>query len=279
MINPDNLRTVLNTDIRTPIPEATVSKIISLPPFVPVPGVTNFRDLSHDSNHVRPGYVYRSGNMSDITDVGKAVLVDQLEITTIFDLRNQGEREHAPSPDIPEIETIWMPYGARPASLSLREFAGEEKGTTGFVKMYTGILNAATPALTQVFTHIRDRPDDPFVFHCSAGKDRTGVLAALILLLVGRPHDEIISDYILTRVALESTRENLTHALALHVGSDHLSPEAVGMLELCGVRAHAMAAFLKTFESMYDGGIEGFLTGKLEFSASDIQTMHQNLVA
>lgn len=40
-----------------------------------------------------------------------------------------------------------------------------------------------------------------------------------------------------------------------------------------------MAAFLKTFEGMYDGGIEGFLTGKLEFSASDIQTMRQNLVA
>lgn len=110
-----------------------------------------------------------------------------------------------------------------------------------------------------------------------AGKDRTGVLAALILLLVGRPHDEIIHDYILTRVGLENVRENLTKALALHFGTDHLSAEAIGMLELCSVRAHAMDSFLKTFESTYDG-IHGYLTTKLGFSEDDVKQMRHNLV-
>ncbi|KAJ5669753.1 hypothetical protein N7462_010823 [Penicillium macrosclerotiorum] len=278
MINPDNLREVLNTDIRTPIPEATVSKITSLPPFITVPGVSNFRSLSHENN-LRLGYVYRSGNLSDITDEGKVFLSVDLGITTIFDLRNQGERERAPSPQIHGIETIWMPYGSRPASLNLRDFASEDQGTTGFLKMYSGILEASVPAFKQVFTHIRDKPDDPFIFHCSAGKDRTGVLAALILLLMGRSHDEIIHDYILTRIGLENVRENLTHALALHAGTDHLSPEAIGMLELSGVRAHAMAAFLKAFENSYEGGVEGYLTAKLGFLVPDIQLMRQNLEA
>ncbi|KAJ6127015.1 hypothetical protein N7523_002627 [Penicillium sp. IBT 18751x] len=277
MIQSENVQDVLNTDIRTPIPDAIVSKIISRPPFVNVPGVSNIRDLSHENN-LRPGYIYRSGNMADILDAGKTLLVDELKITTIFDLRNQGERERAPSPEIEGIKTIWMPYGARPASLNLKDFAGEDQGDTGFVKMYTGILEAASPAFTEIFKHIRDKPNDPFIFHCSAGKDRTGVLSALILLLIDRPHEEIIREYMLTRAALENVRENLTQALALHFGTDHLSPEAIGMLELSGVRAHAMAAFLKTFESSY-GGVEGYLTKALFFSPEDIKKMRHNLLA
>jgi len=166
MIDTENLREVLDTDIKTPIPETTVSKIISLPPFIAVPGVTNFRDLSQDEK-LRPGFVYRSGNLSDIAEEGKTILANELGITTIFDLRNEGERLRAPSPEIKGIDTIWMPYGTRPASLDLRDFDGEDGSATGFVKMYTGILNAAQPAFTQVFSHIRDQPDDPFVFHCS----------------------------------------------------------------------------------------------------------------
>jgi hypothetical protein len=166
MIDTDNLHDVLNTDIKTPIPESTVSKIISLPPFITISGVSNFRDLSYENN-IRPGYVYRSANLSDITEEGKAMLAADLGITTIFDLRNEGEREKAPPPQIEEVDTVWMPYGSRPASLNLRDFAGEDHGSSGFVKMYMGILEACVPAFTQVFQHIRDQPDDPFVFHCS----------------------------------------------------------------------------------------------------------------
>jgi protein tyrosine/serine phosphatase len=110
----------------------------------------------------------------------------------------------------------------------------------------------------------------------AAGKDRTGVLSALIMLLIDTPEEEIIHDYMLTRAALENVRENLTQALALHFGTDHLVPEAIGMLELSGVRAHAMAAFLKTFESTYDG-IEGYLTKSLGFSPEDLEQMRHNL--
>ncbi|KAJ5856223.1 uncharacterized protein N7529_010167 [Penicillium soppii] len=284
MLESEQFREVLNTDITTPIPEALATKITSLPPFIPIQGVSNFRDLSHDDNKLRPGFVYRSGNLSDIMDSGKSIIASELGITTIFDLRNEGERQKAPAASIPGVDTIWMPYGARPATLNLRDFAGEDKGSLGFVKMYTGILEAAKPCFTEVFNHIKDNPDDPFIFHCSAGKDRTGVLAALILLLIGRPHDEIINDYILTRAGLESARENLMDAFAINMETDEvdigqLSPEALGMLELCGVRATAMSAFLKTFESSYKNGVEGYLIDGLGFSHSDVETMRKNLMS
>ncbi|KAJ5347181.1 hypothetical protein MYU51_004493 [Penicillium brevicompactum] len=284
MLESQEYRDVLHTDIRSPIPEALVSKITSLPPFIPIQGVSNFRDLSHDDNKLRPGYVYRSGNLSDVMESGKAIIATELGITTIFDLRNEGERQKAPPASIPGVDTIWMPYGSSPATLNLRDFAGEDKGAAGFVKMYSGILRAAKPCFAEVFTHIRDSPDDPFIFHCSAGKDRTGVLAALILLLIGRPGDEIINDYILTRVGLESARENLMEAFAMNMDSDEvdinqLSPEALGMLELCGVRATAMAEFLKYFAGAYENGIEGYLTNNLGFSHSHVDTMRKNLIS
>lgn len=121
------------------------------------------------------------------------------------------------------------------------------------------------------------------VYASTAGKDRTGVLAALILLLINRPHDEIINDYIITRAGLESARENLMEAFAVNMGPDgldvsQLSPEALGMLELCGVRASAMAAFLKFFESTYVNGIEGYLIDRLGFSSSQVAAMRKNLL-
>lgn len=47
--------------------------------------------------------------------------------------------------------------------------------------LYAQILNSAGPAFGVVLRHIRDRPDSPCLFHCTAGKDRTGVLAAILL--------------------------------------------------------------------------------------------------
>ena len=166
MIDSADLHDALNTDLTRPIPESTVSQIISLPPFLPISGVSNFRDLSYENN-LRPGYVYRSANLSDITEDGKRMLAEELGVTTIFDLRNESERVKAPAPHIDEIDTVWEPYGAKPATLSLRDFAGDDRGVRGFVKMYSGILEASAPTFHQVFKHIRDQPDDPFVFHCS----------------------------------------------------------------------------------------------------------------
>lgn len=83
----------------------------------------------------------------------------------------------------------------------------------------------------------------------------------------------------LTRVGLESVRENLSRALGIPIDrdSDLLSAEANGMLELSGVRAPAMEAFLKHFEACYSGGVEDYLTTRLGFSADDVKVMRENL--
>lgn len=61
------------------------------------------------------------------------------------------------------------------------------------------------------------------------------------------------------------------------VGTGHLTPEELGMLELCGVRATSMAAFLVSFESTYKNGVESYLIDGLGFTQSDVSMMRKNL--
>lgn len=109
-----------------------------------------------------------------------------------------------------------------------------------------------------------------------AGKDRTGVLAALILRLGGSSREAIIHDYVLTRIGVEPHRESLTKKLQLFVGNN-AQLEGTGMLALCSVPANAMGAFLSAMDEAFEGGVPGYLTGQLEFSQPDVDRMRANL--
>ena len=164
-----DLQELLKTDIRTQIPEAIVSKITSSPPWVIVPGAFNVRAIgqSPSTPNVRPGFIYRSGVLSKITEEGKSVLTDSLRIATIYDLRKPEEREKSPSPDIKGVETVWLPYGTEPAPVDLKLFGCGDNGASGYAKMYLEIAEILVPTYRRVFEHIRDFPEKPLLFHCT----------------------------------------------------------------------------------------------------------------
>ncbi|RJE22613.1 hypothetical protein PHISCL_05036 [Aspergillus sclerotialis] len=280
-MEPDyDLQELLKTDIRTKIPEAVVSKITSSPPWVTVPGAFNVRDIGHSPStpNVRSGFIYRSGVLSSIKEEGKSVLRDSMHITTIYDLRRPDEREKSPSPDIEGIETIWLPYGTEPGPVDLKLFGCGDGGASGYTKMYLEIADVLVPTYRRVFEHIRDSPEKPFMFHCMGGKDRTGVLAALILRLAGSSYDAIANDYVLTRIGVEPARDALMAAVKLNLFDiGETNPEDVGLLELCSVKVSAMAGFLKTIENSYQEGVKGYVKEKLGFSEEDVQKMCSNL--
>lgn len=91
-------------------------------------------------------------------------------------------------------------YG--PEQVALRYKAYTRSGTEGFVQAYRDILKSGVPAYGQVFRHLAQREPGACVVHCTAGKDRTGVLVALLLLLVGVEHEVIAEEYSLTDLGL-----------------------------------------------------------------------------
>ncbi|KFY33500.1 hypothetical protein V494_07561 [Pseudogymnoascus sp. VKM F-4513 (FW-928)] len=276
-----NISQLVRTDLREKLPPAVVAEILTSPPFVTISGAINVRDISSTgtASNIRKGFVYRSGALTRITGLGMSRLVEDIGVKTIFDLRNPSEREKAPSPKLPGAETVWLEYGTTPEKVDPNAFAKDDGGISAFLDMYDDILKVLQPTFKAVFTHIRDEPNKPFLFHCTAGKDRTGVLAALILQLVGVPSDSIAHDYLLTRVGAEPARESLLSSLQVGVkkGGSHQSPVNPGMLAIMSVKDTAITMFVESIESRFKEGIVGYLKTDLGFTEEDVEKMKVNL--
>ncbi|KAJ5114235.1 hypothetical protein N7456_002769 [Penicillium angulare] len=226
--------------------EETVSSMATSP-FIVVDGVQNFRDLggyacSHPiqssltnvidgtratSWRVRSGFLFRSAQPSQITPAGIETLKKNLNIQAVFDFRSNGEihlvQERYPDAllEIPGTKHFPVPVfeNGQYSPVSLAEKYGvlsdrpdeDRNAEGGFVKAYEDIARhaAQTGSFRAVMKHILEKPDDPLVFHCTVGKDRTGVLAALILKVCGVADEDIVNDYALTTHGLGSWREHL----------------------------------------------------------------------
>jgi protein tyrosine/serine phosphatase len=193
------------------------------PPFIVVPGVHNFRDiggygvrsppdsLGGSPVSVKRGLIYRCAELTNIAGEGKSKLGD-LGIKTIFDLRSFKEAEKsggksATDTAVPGISRVPVPVfedqDFSPEQLALRYRPYLDGGTEGFTQAYSDILENGAPSFTRIFKHLRDTPNDPFIVHCAAGKDRTGVFAALVLNLAGVDDETIAQEYSLTEMGLK----------------------------------------------------------------------------
>lgn len=101
---------------------------------------------------------------------------------------------------------------------------------------------------------------------CIAGKDRTGVLAAILLDLAGAPKNIIAYDYALSRVGVEPARELLTQMLKMW--NKDWTLETPGMKEFSQIKAEFMLGTLEMMEERY-GGVEGYVRG-LGFVDNDL---------
>ena len=165
-----------------------------------------------------------------------------------------------------------------PESLALRyvDYASGE-GTTGFVRAYTEILEHGGPAFRQVFGFLRDKQSggERCLVHCTAGKDRTGILCALVLLLVGASDDYIASEYALTELGLREWREGVVDKLVREMG---FAGGREGAKRMVGARKENMLATLEVVRERY-GGVEGYLRGKCGLGVEDVRRIRENLRA
>ena len=193
------------------------SLIIRLPDDLPgrvmdVDGVINFRDMGgyHTANgqRVRTGLLYRAGALGDITEKGMAQL-QELDIKLICDLRSEEEEVAAPDklPQDPALIYVHLPLLAednrRERVMTL--FFNRRKFTTMMPDMYTRVIIDGNAHLYgDILRRIANADNLPTLIHCTAGKDRTGVAAMLILSLLGVPEDVILADYSLSNLYYDS---------------------------------------------------------------------------
>lgn len=164
--------------------------------------------------------MFRADGLHQLTGPDLAAL-SPIGLRTVVDLRSADEVATAgtfPVDDHPVsyhhlsiMDRTWDPELARVAEQTATEFLH---------RAYATMLDDAAPRFAAAFALLADPDVLPAVFHCAAGKDRTGLLAALVLGALGVEHDAIVDDYALTQ-----------HSMARHLDRLRADPELAPLLE------------------------------------------------
>lgn len=171
---------------------------------LPLEGGNNFRDLGGyrtvGGRQVVWGKLYRSGSMAGLTDADYALL-GTLGIRVVSDLRSTGERQREPTrwrgSEPPRRLERDYDLDLGPLMAALSGAVGEAEARSALEGFYRDIPFNYSSAYRDLFAALLDG-EAPLAFNCSAGKDRTGVAAALLLTALGVSHGDVIDDYLLS---------------------------------------------------------------------------------
>jgi protein tyrosine/serine phosphatase len=173
-----------------------------------ISGLVNFRDLGgHPTRDgvTRSGRIFRSDSLAHAAPEDVEHLVAERGVRTVVDLRGVAEVDAFPNRPMSEA-------GATVHHVPLidpekREQAGLDWETMTLVDLYRFLLERAGTEFVEVMQIIAEPANHPLVFHCAAGKDRAGLVAATVLGLLEVDDEEIIADYAATEAALEALKE------------------------------------------------------------------------
>jgi protein-tyrosine phosphatase len=204
-----------------------------------VDGVLNARDvggLVGAAGGVRTGRLFRTACLSTLSPEGARTLAD-LGLRTVIDLRTPLEREHQPNRVAGAIGLEGVTEIHVEVLKTLAELDELPAGSPR--DLYRYLADTCAPGYVTVLEHLA-RPDAlPALTHCQVGKDRTGLLVALLLELLEVPRAAILADYIASNAGLGSLAHTAVHAEVLAwtlEGLDERYGSPRGYLEAHGLR-------------------------------------------
>jgi protein-tyrosine phosphatase len=238
----------------------------------------NFRDVAGvdapyptaDGGVVQRGVLFRSNELQ-LTDAD-AQSIAALGVTAVYDLRDQHEVDAHPDVEVPgaqwhHLEVLGIPMD------SVRLLETREGATEVMHDVYRRFVEAegARAAFAELLTRIADT-NGPQLFHCTAGKDRTGWASVLLLHLAGVPDEVILEDYLLTNTFSSGTREKYLGMVREHLGADQIE-----------VYERVMVADEDYLQTAYDavaatyGDLDGYLRDGLGLSSDVLESLSLKL--
>lgn len=175
---------------------------VNLP--VPMDGTCNFRDLGGypaNGGTIKKGCFYRSDALHRLSEDDLSWM-EEKKITYVLDLRSRSEVEQAPDRIRENFTYYSIPMSDR-MNDSQEALAIPER----LSDLYITILNTHQEEIKEVMERIAERNGEPVVFHCAVGKDRTGVIAMLLLRLAGVSEEIVIADYSVSAENMKSVFE------------------------------------------------------------------------
>ena len=249
-------------------------------------GIANFRDLggytAADGKAVKWGKLYRSGTFAQSSRADLAGL-QALELSALIDFRSSAEKDEEPNrlPQPPAFTIVDIPIldegnkslvGDVMARIESGNFEGFDPGQS-MLQANRQFADEFTPQFRQFIHIVLDADGAPVVWHCSAGKDRTGFAAAILLRILGVSQDTIMQDYMASRDPALAARENQLLMLRLFKGEETADKIAV----LMGVEEAWLEAGFQEIDATW-GDFDNYVANGLQLSAADIQRLQGNLL-
>lgn len=256
-------------------------------------GGRNFRDLggypAGEKQRVRWGRLYRSGTLSNVTPAGHATL-RELGIRVLCDFRTQREREREVVDWTGDGRTL-LAWDYDPKLVSVRALlssagVSRDSGLTpaaarrAMIELYRELPTRLAEPYSSLFARLA-AGDLPLVFGCAAGKDRTGVAAALVLSALGVSREIILNDYTLTnqvvdleQVLFRDPRRSIgledEHGQLARVDRGARAP----FLE---ASAEYLAATFERIESDH-GSVDEYLRARLDVGPAQLASIREHLL-
>ena len=240
---------------------------------LPFTGAHNFRDLggykTSDGKTVKWGKVYRSDNLHSLTDEDLKYM-ERLNLKSVVDFRSDEERNEEPDRLTPDMTPILLPIKFEPEGVTenlTRDLTFGNLDSSNLLRDFNIILvKEFTEEYREFFRHIVDNGGEPFVLHCTAGKDRAGFGSAMILTVLGVPREKIIEDYLLTNAYVSDhvDRKLLETELKTFFRADSDNLRKINFVE----ERYIQAAF-DTIDSHW-GGMDQYISEGLNLTEEDI---------
>jgi protein-tyrosine phosphatase len=237
-------------------------------------GTPNFRDFggypTADGRRVKWGYLFRSGQLSHLSDQDVELLAS-LELDLVCDFRRLEEQAGDPSrlpPDNPpRIASLPIIPGsnARFFEEADSDLGGREAMFDFMVEINRDFAQGQTDTYARMFSEILELEDTRFLVHCAAGKDRTGFAAAIILLALGVSRELVMRDYMLTNRFFHPHRE----VDRLKIKYEMHALDTASILPMLEVHEDYLARALQEIDQNF-ASVEAYLAEALNVRAEEI---------
>ncbi|MGA8847297.1 MAG: tyrosine-protein phosphatase [Nocardioides sp.] len=238
----------------------------------------NFRDVAGggyrtaEGREVQRGVFFRSNELQ-LTHEDAAEIARQ-GIAAIYDLREGWEVEAHPDAEVPGTEWHHVEVTGIPQGVST-ELADPEAADAAMFDVYRRFVTdpASRASFGTLLTGLATSTK-PQIFHCTAGKDRTGWTSALLLRLVGVPEDVVVADYLLTNDIGVATRKKYLGLVAEHLGEERVPVFERIMLADTSYLAAADQAVATSY-----GDLDSYLREGLGLSESTLAALAARLLS
>ena len=248
-------------------------------------GIPNFRDLggytTTDGRQTKWGVLYRSGTLAHATDADIDG-ISQLGLSKMVDFRSGAEKTEEPDrlPEPPGFIIVEIPTLDDGNKMVADIMDRIESGDFGDMDPNQMMIEAnrqfatiLTPQYRQFMRTLQQAEGTPILWHCSAGKDRAGFAAAIVLRILGVPQDTVIQDYMASKQHALNARR--TQLMLLRVFKGEEAADKLGIL--MGVEEAWIRAAFDEIDSAW-GSFDNYVREGLELSHADVERLRNQLL-